>query len=75
LHDKKNKIIIKILCLSKQEKILEKHKEKIICTSLNSLDKLDKLEAYKQKKYKEKTKQESQLLVSSSEISAPADTL
>jgi hypothetical protein len=59
LYDKKNKTIIKILCFSKQEKILEKHKEKIIYTSLNSLDKLDKLKTRKQKKHKEKTKQES----------------
>jgi hypothetical protein len=73
LRDKKDKAMIKILCLSKQEKILEKHKKKIR-VSLNFLDKLDKLEAREQKKHKEKTKQESLLPVSSSEISALADT-
>jgi hypothetical protein len=66
--------MIKILCLSKQKKILEKHKEKIIRISLNSLDELDKLEVYKQKDHKKKTRQESQLLVSTSKISALADT-
>jgi hypothetical protein len=74
LHNKKDKIIIKILCLSKQEKILEEHKEKMIRTSLNSLDKLDELETYKQKEYKKETRQESQLFIFSSEVLAPADT-
>jgi hypothetical protein len=74
LRNKKNKAMIKILCLSKQKKILEKHKEKIIRISLNSLDELDKLEVYKQKDHKKKTRQESQLLVSTSKISALADT-
>jgi hypothetical protein len=46
----------------------------MILTGLNSIDKLDKLEAYKQKKHKEKTRREPQLLVSSGVISAPADT-
>jgi hypothetical protein len=36
--------MIKILCFSKQKKILEEREEKIICASLNSLDKLDELE-------------------------------
>jgi hypothetical protein len=59
LRDEKNKIIIKILCLSKQEKILEEYKEKIIHASLNSLDELDELETHKQQeKYKKETKRE-----------------
>jgi hypothetical protein len=74
LRDKKNKAIIKILRFSKQEKILEKHKKKIIRTSLNSLDKLNELEAREQKKRKKKTRQESQLPVPASKVSAPADT-
>jgi hypothetical protein len=59
LRNKKDKTIIKIFCFSKQEKILEKHKEKIIRASLNSLDELDELEVYEQKEYKEKTRRES----------------
>jgi hypothetical protein len=67
--------MIKILCLSKQEKILEKHKKKMIRISLNSLDELDELEAREQQeKHKKETRQEAQLLVSTSEISAPANT-
>jgi hypothetical protein len=59
LCDEKDKAIIKILCLSKQEKILEEHKEKMIRAGLNSLDKLDKLETREQQeKYKEETRQE-----------------
>jgi hypothetical protein len=46
LRDKKNKAIIKILRFSKQEKILEKHKKKMIRTSLNSLNELDELETH-----------------------------
>jgi hypothetical protein len=74
LRNKKDEAIIKILRLSKQEKILEKHEEKIIRASLNSLDKLDELETRKQKKHKKETRRESQLPVSASEISAPTDT-
>jgi hypothetical protein len=74
LRDKKNKAIIKILCLSKQEKILEEREEKIIRASLNSLDELDKLEAREQKERKKETKQEPQLPVSIGKVSAPANT-
>jgi hypothetical protein len=58
LRDKKNKIIAKILCLSKQEKLPEKYKEKIIRAGLNSLDEFNKLETRKQKEYKEKKQAE-----------------
>jgi hypothetical protein len=75
LRNKKNEIIIKILRLSKQEKILEKYKKKMIRASLNSLDELNKFKACEQQeKHKEKTKREVQLLVSASEILAPIDT-
>jgi hypothetical protein len=73
LHNKKNKIIIKILCFSKQEKLLEEHEEKMIRASLNSLDKLNKLETREQKKYKEKTRRDTQLFVFSSRILAPTN--
>jgi hypothetical protein len=53
LRDEKDKAIAKILCLSKQEKLLKEHEEKIIRTGLNSLDELDELEAYEQKKREE----------------------
>jgi hypothetical protein len=59
LRDEKDKIIIKILYLSKQEKILEKREKMIIRASLNSLDKLDKLEAREQKEREKETKRES----------------
>jgi hypothetical protein len=58
LRDKKDKTIIKILCFSKQKKILEEHKEKMIRAGLNSLDELDKLETHKQKKREKETKRE-----------------
>jgi hypothetical protein len=44
----------KIFCLNKQEKLLEKCKEKIIRVSLNLLDELDKFEACKPTNYKKK---------------------
>jgi hypothetical protein len=40
---------------------------------LNSIDKLNELKTREQKEYKEKTKQETQLLVSISEILAPTN--
>jgi hypothetical protein len=40
---------------------------------LNSIDKLDELEIYKQKKHKEKTKQETQLLVPTNKALVPAN--
>jgi hypothetical protein len=49
---------MKILCLSKQEKILEEREEKMIRAGLNSMDKLDKLEAYEQKERERKTRRE-----------------
>jgi hypothetical protein len=73
LRNKKDEAIIKILCLSKQKKTLEKHKKKIIRIGLNSLDKFNKFEAREQKKHKEKTKREPQLFVTASGISAPAN--
>jgi hypothetical protein len=45
----------------------------MITASLNSFDKLDTLEELEQKKYKEKTRREPQLFVSTSKISASAD--
>jgi hypothetical protein len=45
----------------------------MISASLNYLDKLDILEELEQKEYKNKIKQEPQLFVSTSEISAPID--
>jgi hypothetical protein len=58
LRDKKNKIITKILRFSKQEKLLEKHKKKIVRIGLNLFNKLDELEAREQKEYKEKKQAE-----------------
>jgi hypothetical protein len=46
----------------------------MISAGLNSLNKLNTLEELERKEYKEKTRRESQLLVSTSELSAPADT-
>jgi hypothetical protein len=46
----------------------------MITIGLNSFDKLDILEELKQKKHKEKTRQESQLFVPTSEILVPANT-
>jgi hypothetical protein len=46
----------------------------MISASLNFLNKLNILEELEQKEYKEETRQEPQLFVSTSEISAPADT-
>jgi hypothetical protein len=46
----------------------------MIAASLNSLDKLDILEELEQKKHEEKTRQEPQLFVSISKVSAPTDT-
>jgi hypothetical protein len=37
---------MKILCFSKQKKILEEYKEKMIRVNLNSLDELDELETH-----------------------------
>jgi hypothetical protein len=48
--------------------------KKIILVGLNSINKLDELETREQKEREEKTRQEPQLLVSTGEISAPADT-
>jgi hypothetical protein len=45
----------------------------MILAGLNSMDEFDKLETYKQKKHKEETRPETQLPVSTSEASAPAD--
>jgi hypothetical protein len=47
----------------------------MILTGLNSINKLNELEACKQKKYKKETRREPQLPISSSEVSAPTDTL
>jgi hypothetical protein len=67
--------MMKILRLSKQEKILEEHEEKMIRAGLNSLDELDELETREQQeKHEEETRREAQLPVSTSEISAPAGT-
>jgi hypothetical protein len=57
LRDKKDKTIAKILCLSKQKKLLKEHEKKIY-TSLNELDELDKLEVREPKKYEEKKRAE-----------------
>jgi hypothetical protein len=54
--------------------LLQEYKQKIIAAGLNSIDELEELEAQEQNKHKEKTRQEPQLLVSISEISAPTDT-
>jgi hypothetical protein len=42
---------------------------------LNFINKLDELEACEQKKYKEETRRETQLFVSTSEVLAPANSL
>jgi hypothetical protein len=65
---------MKILRLSKQEKILEERKEKMIRAGLNSLDELDELETREQKKHEEETRRELLLPVSVSKVSVPADT-
>jgi hypothetical protein len=54
--------------------LLKEHKTKITCYNLKYLDKLVTIEEKDKKKYEKKTKQETQLLVSTSEILAPADT-
>jgi hypothetical protein len=54
--------------------LLVKREKKIILAGLNSIDKLDKLEAREQKELEEETRQEAQLPVSTSEISAPTNT-
>jgi hypothetical protein len=54
--------------------MLDKKEQRIISANLNFLDKLDTLEELEQKEYKEKTRREPQLLVSTSEISAPTNT-
>jgi hypothetical protein len=46
----------------------------MILTSLNSINKLDKLETCEQKKHKKETRRETQLLVSTSNILAPANS-
>jgi hypothetical protein len=46
----------------------------MIQAGLNSLDELDKLEAREQKEREKETRREPQLPVSTSKISAPADT-
>jgi hypothetical protein len=46
----------------------------MISASLSSLNKLDALEELEQKEYEEETRQEPQLFVSTSEISAPTNT-
>jgi hypothetical protein len=46
----------------------------MITAGLNSINKLNELETHKQKKYKEKIKRETQLLVSVNKMSAPADS-
>jgi hypothetical protein len=60
--------------LKKKQKAFNKKKQRIISASLNSFDKLDILEELEQKEYKKKTRQESQLLVSTSKISVPINT-
>jgi hypothetical protein len=55
--------------------LFQEHKQKIIATRLNSIDELEELETQEQNKYKKETRQEPQLPVSASEISAPTDIL
>jgi hypothetical protein len=54
--------------------LLKKYETKITCCGLKYLDKLVTVKEKEKKKHKEKTRQEAQLLVSISEVSAPADT-
>jgi hypothetical protein len=53
--------------------LLKEHETKITYRGLKYLDKLIAIKEKKKKEYKEKTRQEPQLLVSTSEISAPTD--
>jgi hypothetical protein len=46
----------------------------MILASLNFIDKLDKLETYEQKKHEKETRQETQLPVSISGVSAPTNS-
>jgi hypothetical protein len=54
--------------------LFQEYKQKIIAAGLNSIDKLEELKAQEQNKHEEKTRQEPQLFVFSSEILAPANT-
>jgi hypothetical protein len=53
--------------------LLKEHKTKITCRSLKYLDELVAIKEKEKKEYKKETRQEAQLLVSTSEISAPTD--
>jgi hypothetical protein len=55
--------------------LLKKHETKITCYSLKYLDELVVIKEKEKKEREEKTRQEAQLLVSTSETSAPANTL
>jgi hypothetical protein len=54
--------------------LLKKHETKITCCSLKYLDKLIIIEEKEKKEHEEKTRQEAQLPVSTSETLAPINT-
>jgi hypothetical protein len=58
--------------LHKQKRLLKEHETKITCCGLKYLDEFVAIKE-KKKERKEETRREPQLLVSASEISAPAD--
>jgi hypothetical protein len=56
--------------LRKQKRLLKEHETKITYYSLKYLDEFVIIEEKEKKEHKEETKQEAQLLVSTSEVSA-----
>jgi hypothetical protein len=54
--------------------LLKEYKTKITCRGLKYLDELIVIKEKEKKEHEEKTKQEAQLLVSTSEASAPTNT-
>jgi hypothetical protein len=53
--------------------LLKEHETKITCRGLKYLDELIAIKEKEKKEHEKKTKQEAQLFVSTSEISAPTD--
>jgi hypothetical protein len=64
----------KILRLRKQKRLLKERETKMTRRGLKYLDKLVAIEEKEKKEREEETRQEPQLPVSASEMSAPADT-
>ena len=74
LDEQEEEAIAKILRLRKQKRLLKKRETKITRRSLRYLDELVAVEEKEKKEREEKTRQEPQLLVSTSEVSAPTNT-